>query len=74
MTSAYHDNLHRPARMTTGEVYVPRPADSGLCRTMSCIRCWAHRGLSLLEKDDRFRGQRRCIDREACAVARGGNA
>lgn len=40
----------------------------------SCIRCGVHRPPSELESDARMRYQKRCIDREACATARGGKA
>jgi hypothetical protein len=48
------------ARMTTGETYIPRPASTGLCNTMSCIRCGAIRPLSALVADARIRNQKRC--------------
>lgn len=60
MSGQHHDNMHRPARMTTGSPYVPNPASTGLCNTMSCIRCGQHRPLSQLVADARVRNQRRC--------------
>jgi hypothetical protein len=38
----------------------------------SCIRCGEHRPPTKLQADTRMRYQKRCIDREACATARGG--
>jgi hypothetical protein len=40
----------------------------------SCIRCGVHRSPAALESDTRMRYQKRCIDREACATARGGKS
>ena len=55
-----HSTYPAPARMTTGEAYAPRPASTGLCNTMSCIRCSSIRPLSALVADARVRHQRRC--------------
>ena len=66
------------ARMTTGEVYKPRPASTGLCGVVTCSRCGALVAISQLERDKHpmFKGktQRRHIDREACAIAKGGKS
>lgn len=48
------------ATVTTGETYIPRPASTGLCNTMTCIRCLQPRPLSALVTDRRVRGQKRC--------------
>lgn len=48
------------ARLTTGEAYKQRPASTGLCNTMSCIRCGAIRPLSALVADKQVRFQKRC--------------
>jgi hypothetical protein len=40
----------------------------------SCIRCGVHRLPAELQADVRVKFQKRCIDRELCAVARGGTA
>jgi len=60
VSGQHHDNEHRQARMTTGQQYTSRPADTGLCGTMSRIRCGAIRPLSALVTDTRIRHQRRC--------------
>ena len=48
------------ATVTTGEVYIPRPASTGLCNTMTCIRRLRPRPLSALVTDARMRHQKRC--------------
>lgn len=60
MSGQHHDNEHRQARMTTGQQYTSRPADTGLCNTMTCLRCLQIRPLSALVTDQRVRGQKRC--------------
>ena len=46
----------------------------GLALKLSCIRCGVHRPPAELEADTRMRYQKRCIDRETCATARGGKS
>lgn len=58
--SGHDQPVASSARLTTGEVYIPRPASAGLCNTMSCIRCGAIRPLSALVTDARMRHQKRC--------------
>lgn len=62
MTDPYVNSSHTgaSARTTTGEVYRPRPASTGICNTMSCIRCGSIRPLSALVADARIKHQRRC--------------
>lgn len=60
MTYLNHAHGRSSATVTTGETYAPRPASTGLCNTMSCIRCGAIRPLSALVADARVRHQRRC--------------
>jgi len=62
------------ATVTTGATYIPRPASTGLCNTMSCIRCGSIRPLSALVADARIRNQRRCADFELCATVREGKS
>lgn len=62
------------AKLTTGEPYIPRPSGTGLCAAMTCIRCLQPRPLSALVTDPKIRGQKRCIDFELCATARGGKS
>ena len=40
----------------------------------SCIRCGVHRSLAALQADKQIKYQKRCIDRELCATARGGKS
>jgi len=40
----------------------------------SCIRCGVHRSPVALQADKQIKYQKRCIDRELCATARGGKA
>lgn len=60
------DTGRSSATVTTGEVYIPRPASTGLCNTMTCIRCLNPRPLSALVTDPKIRGQKRC-SRGGCA-------
>lgn len=57
------------ATVTTGEVYIPRLASTGLCNTMTCIRCLQPRPLSALVADARMRCQKRCAG--GCATQGG---
>lgn len=61
-----HSTYPPAARMTTGQQYVQRPASTGLCNTMSCVRCGQHRPISQLVADARVRNQRRCAG--GCAI------
>lgn len=58
--SGHDQPVASSARLTTGEVYIPRPASTGLCNTMTCIRCLQPRPLSALVADARMRRQKRC--------------
>jgi hypothetical protein len=40
----------------------------------SCIRCGVHRSPAALESDKQIKYQKRRIDRELCATARGGKS
>lgn len=44
--------------------------------TRSCCRCGIHRSIDQMEADKHplFKHQKRCIDREICATARGGKS
>lgn len=46
----------------------------GMNMRLSCIRCGIHRLPADLQADKMFKNQKRCIDREACATARGGKS
>lgn len=52
----------------------PFGSSIGSAPQQSCIRCGVHRPLSGLEADRQIKHQKRCIDREACATARGGKS
>ena len=63
-----HDKRHPKAPGSQfGDTY-------GAPLQMSCIRCGVHRLPAELQADARIKFQKRCIDRELCAVARGGTA
>lgn len=64
-----HTSDHKPAPGTPF-------ASGGSIGAMqqSCIRCGVHRPPSVLEADKQMRYQKRCIDRELCATARGGKS
>lgn len=57
------------AKLTTGATYIPRPASTGLCNTMTCCRCLQPRPLSALVADTRMRYQKRCAG--GCATQGG---
>lgn len=50
------------------------PFERGHPLRVSCIRCGVHRPRAEMESDVRIKHQRRCIDREQCATARGGKS
>lgn len=52
----------------------PFGSTHGLALQMSCIRCGIHHPPAALEADRQIKYQKRCIDRELCAVARGGKS
>lgn len=61
-----HDKRHPAAPGS------PFGGTHGAAPQQSCIRCGVHRSLPDLEADKQVKYQKRCIDREACATARGG--
>lgn len=67
-TWSCHDKRH-PA--SPGSLF---GSTHGSALQMSCIRCGTHRSPADLETDKQIKYQKRCIDRELCATARGGKS